>query len=425
MVPRPLKVSINVSNLSNRSDRVQRTGIPEVNFQLLKEILVSDTPEVQWTPILSLPLSNFVGTPFFKATHFNASRKVLLESIAELGLQDRDIVERWPYTAPLFRRFYSRTQYEKACLEQIAETDLFFEVSASDSRNVVDAVKRMNPNLKNGVCVHDLGPLRHPGHVPTAVHRWFQREYLSYLKQSDFSISVSRQTALDVELFMGAKAKNNFYGSLPSPLCVREKTLDFVPTLKQRMPFLKKNFYICSVATLEARKNLDYLIKGFHRFQKIFPHTEPIYLILVGAKGWRHESYKIAGQGVEQIVYPGFLSRNELDSLMSNALCLVLPSHYEGFGLPIAEARALGVPVICAANSSLPEASAMNASFVRLDLEDDLACAIQQILRLKKTSLGSSSVLSSGDYFATVENWQAVLKNWLAVFQVVKKGDLL
>lgn len=415
----PLKVSVNVSNLSNRSDRVQRTGIPEVNFQILKEILAFNSPEVEWTPILSLPLRNFVGTPFFKATHFNASRKVLQETLAELACQESELVARWPHMAQLFRRFYSRSQYESACLSKIAETDIYFEISASDSRNVVDAAKKINPSLKNGVLVHDLGPLRHPGHVPAAVYRWFQREYLSYLKQSDFSISVSRQTALDLNLFVDDRFKNNFYASLPSPLLSKNQPLGINQTIKQRMPFLKKNSYVCSVATLEARKNLDYLIRGFQRFQKIFPQEEALYLILVGAKGWRHEFYKLAGQGVEKIIYPGFLSRDELDSLLANALCLVLPSHYEGFGLPIAEARSLGVPVICAANSSLPEASAMNASFVRLDLEDDLACAIQQILRVKKAALGSSSFLNSGDYFSTVKNWQELLKNWLTIFQSV------
>ncbi len=409
---RVLRVSIGVSNLSFKTFDVVRTGIPQVVFHILKEAIAYEDASVEFVPILRLPQANFTGLPDFLPLHFNASQLVLRETLKELGVSIADAVRRWPYLQYLFGRKDARTAYERACLEAIADTDLYFEVAASDVRNVVSGARRLHPDLKYGLCVHDMCPLKHPEYVENSTHSWFRNQYRECLRKADFSISVSRSTAMDVleqELKGGI-----YYAGLPSPLVRRGPPLS--KRLREAFPTLRPRMYLCSLATLEPRKNLEALIDGFERFCHLFPDdAETLQLVLVGVDGWKNRDLYSRILGLGNVFCPGFVSDEDLEVLLSNALCLVLPSHYEGFGLSVAQAREYGIPVICAANTSLPEASGLNAIFVRLWLEDELACCIRQVLRDSRAGMRSVG----DDLFSTAKDWKEVLSRWVEVFQCV------
>ncbi|MHB1318851.1 MAG: glycosyltransferase family 4 protein, partial [Anaerolineae bacterium] len=85
---------------------------------------------------------------------------------------------------------------------------------------------------------------------------------------------------------------------------------------------------------------------------------ERMRLVLAGRPGWYYERIRAAAaaSGVaDRIVLPGFVEEADLAALLSGAFGFVLPSWYEGFGLPVQEAMACGTPVICSRVSSLPE----------------------------------------------------------------------
>ncbi len=116
---------------------------------------------------------------------------------------------------------------------------------------------------------------------------------------------------------------------------------------------LKK--YILYVGTIQPRKNLTTLIEAFAKF-----HTEqPDYkLIIVGRKGWLYEEIfnKVKEMNVEDsVIFTGYLPDSTVKKLYKDAFCFVLPSLYEGFGLPVLEAMSMGCPVIASFSSSLPE----------------------------------------------------------------------
>jgi len=121
-------------------------------------------------------------------------------------------------------------------------------------------------------------------------------------------------------------------------------------------PLPKNNFpYFLYIGTLQPRKNLNVLIAAFSQFHKTHPNYK---LILAGKKGWLYESiFKQAEQlnMQESIVFPGFVTDEEKDSLYTHAAAFILPSLYEGFGIPLLEAMAHGCPVISSFSSSLPE----------------------------------------------------------------------
>ncbi len=118
---------------------------------------------------------------------------------------------------------------------------------------------------------------------------------------------------------------------------------------------LKPKTYILYVGTLQPRKNIDTLIQAFQTFKK---SNSEFKLVLVGKKGWLYEHiFKLVEELKleKDIIFTGYTSDTELINLYKNAFCFVLPSFYEGFGIPLLEAMSLSAPVISSYTSSLPE----------------------------------------------------------------------
>lgn len=114
--------------------------------------------------------------------------------------------------------------------------------------------------------------------------------------------------------------------------------------------------YILFFGTIEPRKNIGNLIEAYSRLSGLLKGR--YRLVLAGGKGW--ESSKIFDiireRGLaDKVVFTGYVDEKDRSAIYSGASLFVLPSFYEGFGLPILEAFACEVPVACSNASSLPE----------------------------------------------------------------------
>jgi len=197
------------------------------------------------------------------------------------------------------------------------------------------------------VTIHDLSYFYYPEE--------FLKKDLVQLKQwTEYSvkrsrkiIAVSKTTKKDlskwygipedaVEVIYNGYEKNN----------IKETAIDISQ---------KNQKYILFVGTIQPRKNLTTLIKTFGLFQKENPEFK---LIIAGKKGWlfkqTFEQVEASGLG-QKVIFSGYVTDSELVSLYGHAFCLVLPSLYEGFGIPILEAMSYGCPVLSSFASSLPE----------------------------------------------------------------------
>jgi glycosyltransferase involved in cell wall biosynthesis len=111
-----------------------------------------------------------------------------------------------------------------------------------------------------------------------------------------------------------------------------------------------------------------------------------VKLVCTGVPGERQQylaNAAIAMCLTDRLVFPGYLSNEDLACLMANASGLIFPSLYEGFGLPVIEAMAAGVPVACSNTTSLPEVATGAAIFFNPRIPTEIAAAI--------TSLASES----------------------------------
>lgn len=127
--------------------------------------------------------------------------------------------------------------------------------------------------------------------------------------------------------------------------------------------------YFLAVATWEPRKNLELLIRVFRALQAE-GELRNYHLVLAGGAGWKDEHLralvggKSSGAGAAPIIPVGFVTDDQLAELYTGCSVFVFPSRYEGFGIPLLEARACGAAVIATDLPELREAGGEDAIYV-------------------------------------------------------------
>jgi glycosyltransferase involved in cell wall biosynthesis len=135
--------------------------------------------------------------------------------------------------------------------------------------------------------------------------------------------------------------------------------------------------YVLYLGTIEPRKNVDTLLDAWSGFR----FRGDFDLVIAGASGWAGEKTlaRLASRppGVR---YLGYVPEDELPGLMAGASAFVYPSLYEGFGFPVAQAMAAGIPVITSNTSCLPEVAGEAALLVDPRSAGELQAAMEKLL---------------------------------------------
>lgn len=173
--------------------------------------------------------------------------------------------------------------------------------------------------------------------------------------------------------------------------------------------------YVLAFSSLSPNKNIPRLLAAFNRARN--RHGLPHQLVLVGH--FERNSVPATALADSSVVLTGYLDSATLEAVLSSAQMLVFPSYYEGFGLPVLEAMAAGVPVVSSSSASLPEVCGEAALFFNPQDVEDMAQKIALVASDPKLreALRQKGLRNVGRY-----SWEQTAEQTLAVYAQVHQA---
>jgi len=228
---------------------------------------------------------------------------------------------------------------------------------------------------KTVITIHDLIPLKVP-FTTLDVKNHFYELFKWATQTADLILSVSEHTKQDImEIYdvPEEKIKVTYQSYKGREIVSNEK--DAKVYLKSKK--LEKDKYILFVGNIEPKKNIKQLIRAFAYIKKGYK------LAIVGHRAWMSDSQLVGLSSYlkkKEYVMLDYVTDEELAMLYSNAFCMVFPSLYEGFGLPVLEAMQNNCPVICSNRSSLPEVGGDAVLYVDPYKYSDIRNQLQKLI---------------------------------------------
>lgn len=240
----------------------------------------------------------------------------------------------------------------------------------------------LQPRLSRGVRVvstlHDLAVLRHPQFFSPRLVTW-QREKLAYLeKRADRFLAVSHSVAQELQDDLGVAAERiavvpHGVSEIFFEEVAAERRAELLARHQIRRPF------VLFVGTVEPRKNLPALWQALQLLEGRLP---PLQWVIAGHRGWKCAplwSKLRREERAGRVRLCGGVDGEMLRALYQEALALVYPSFYEGFGLPVLEALASGAPVVTTPVPAARELAADAVLFADPSRPDTIAEALRRL----------------------------------------------
>lgn len=138
--------------------------------------------------------------------------------------------------------------------------------------------------------------------------------------------------------------------------------------------------YVLFVGTIEPRKNLDTLLDAWHQIVLLPSFSGEFELVLAGPVGWGETQVVERARTLRHVRYIDYVPEPDLAGVTAGATVFVYPSLYEGFGFPVAQAMAAGVPVLTSNVSSLPEVTGAAALLVDPRSPGEIESGLRKLL---------------------------------------------
>jgi glycosyltransferase involved in cell wall biosynthesis len=339
----------------------------------------------------------------------------LLAGLRQLGQEDRLVVltsrkhdPNDPALAGLRRRALLTPPHHRWEQLGLAAELAPLRVDLYHQPDFIPPLRRRFPAVAT---VHDLAFLRLPG-LLTPDSRRYYGQVGAAVRSAERTIAVSERTRQDLLELVGAPAERvevvyEAAGSAfrPQPA---ERVAD--ARVRWRLP----EGYFLFVGTREPRKNLDRLLLAYARLVEAPSAPD---LVVVGSPGWladelgpRAAALSIAPRVRWLVGVPP----SDLPALYAAAVALVLPSLYEGFGLPVLEAMACGTPVACADAGALPEVA--GGAAVLFD-PTDVAAIADALGRISREPALRSELRARGLERAAAFSWRRAAEETLDVYR--------
>lgn len=266
-------------------------------------------------------------------------------------------------------------------------------------------------SFRSVITIHDLTFLRYPQFLTTESRRYYNDQIRWAAQRADYILTDSDATRNDVLNYLPVSATKVVTVHLaPDPQYQPQPaTRVAAVTTRYQLP----NSYLLFVGTFEPRKNIPGLLTAYAQLPA---DTPP--LILVGNTGWllAETLARVTDLNLTQRVkFLPNVPNTDLPALYAGATLFVLPSHSEGFGLPVLEAFACGTPVVCANRASLPEIAGGAAHLCDPDDPTRLAHALETVLN---NSEYRQTLITKGLERVKDFSWEQCARETLRVYRL-------
>lgn len=263
--------------------------------------------------------------------------------------------------------------------------------------------------------IHDLSTIRYPHFHPKLRVRRMEAELPKTMGRADRIITVSEFVRHEVVQTLGADPARvvticNGVDPMFRPLGA-DKTQDTLARLG-----LVHGRYILSVSTIEPRKNIGTLLDAYLGLSPTLRNRVP--LVIAGATGWLSEDLhkRLMDAAQHGVRYLRYVDEADLVALYAGATLFALASLYEGYGLPVLEAMACGIPVIVSDAGSLPEVAGAGALKVNpLDV-DAWREAIERGIQDEPWRLCSAN---TGRALARLASWERCVRSTVDLYESI------
>lgn len=226
--------------------------------------------------------------------------------------------------------------------------------------------------------VHDLIFKLFPEHHKRLNHLFLNNAMPLFVKRATAIIAISEATKHDLI---------THYQVPPEKITVIYEAAapNFTPPTAEQVEAVRQRYrlpsrFLVVVGTIEPRKNYGRLVQALMHLRQRDPDLK---LVVVGSKGWLYEDFfqTISDMGAtEHVIFPGYVPDEDLPAVYTAATVMVMPSVYEGFGLPLLEALACGTPIASSNAASLPELGGDVPIYFNPQHVDEMIHALETIL---------------------------------------------
>jgi len=268
---------------------------------------------------------------------------------------------------------------------------------------------------KSIITVHDLAYEHLPIYY-TKKHQIYLRFITkNAVKRAKKIIAVSQNTAEDlINLYNVPRRKIKvIYHGLPLINSTDEQIKDDISI------YNLTGSYILYIGRIELKKNIINLIRGFESFKQKHKKSQ-LKLILAGGEGFGYQKIKEQirlSDYFKDIIELGYVNEETKFALLKRTKALVLPSFYEGFGMPVIEAQSFGAPIIASNVSSLPEITSGSAILVNPHDAEGIGNAIYNIIYNSKIR---KLLIQKGYINAKKFSWEKTAKETLNLILSLK-----
>lgn len=268
--------------------------------------------------------------------------------------------------------------------------------------------------------IHDLIHLIFPQYFNKKVRVYYQGVVKPAVRKSNKIIADSKSSKEDIVRILGVP-ESKVVVIYPG---VEEKfrplaDSDSAHNLCQRYSLSKE--IILFVGNMKPHKNLAGLMEAFARLRQ--DDGVDCQLVVIGEKDrhfWQIQAKVQELKLQQEVVFTGLVAEDEMPLFYNAAEVLVLPSLYEGFGLPALEAMACGTPVVCSNTSSLPEVVGDAAILFNPKSIDEMTKAISRLLGDKSLK---QKMVKEGLERAKLFSWKKTVQETVEVYNQAIKGN--